>query len=131
LSWRSGVSAGGHFDAPLFGEGQRIEKPQFVRTVAHDQVGAVRRQPPALAGIGKLLARSERRLVVNQRNVRLPGQFEQVVFENRDSFAEVFGRYIALLQHLAGFQLRFANRRTAAQSRCLRRETRPRTAGLA
>jgi len=47
----------------------------------------------------------ERGLVVHKRRLRAPRQFDEIIFPDRDAFAEILRGDVALLQHVACFEL--------------------------
>ena len=92
----------GDRDTAAFLEGFRIEKTQVRRAVAHDQIRRIVRQSPALSRVGEHPPRLERRAVVDEGHVRLPGQLNQIVLPDGNPLAEMRRRHIPPLQHLAG-----------------------------
>jgi hypothetical protein len=57
--------------------------------------------------------------VVDKTYVRFPGELHNLVFENRDSFAEEFGLKIDALNNSSSFKVYFSKGRAAIKPRAL------------
>ena len=74
------------------------------------------RQAPPLTEILEGAPLLKAGAVVDERDPRLPGELDEVGLPQRDPFAEVLRADFAALQHLAGFQLDLADRRSPVQA---------------
>ena len=66
-----------------------------------------------------MLTRREGREVVDERDVRLPGELEQPALPLGQALGEVLGLDAPLLQHVAGLELHLAQRRLAVAAGAL------------
>src|SRR5947209_4783327 len=94
----------------LFPESLRVPVAQIRRTIAHDQVGSVVRQTPALPLILEIAQFAETELVVHETDAGLPCDLDQVVSPIGDTFSEKFLGQRYVLQNFAGLQLNLAQR---------------------
>jgi hypothetical protein len=85
------------FDA----EGRWVEKAQRVRAVAHDELFAVRRESPALAGISERVDERQRRRIVDVRDPFLPGKLVEPPTEKCEALAETIWCERVTCQHAA------------------------------
>src|SRR6185312_13670957 len=98
-------------------EVRRVEKVEFRRAVAEDQVFAVLGQSPAFVGTGNSAQEAKRLQVVDERRVRLPGELDERVTPVGKALAEVTAGQRLIPDNAARLQVFFAQRGTAAQAR--------------
>ena len=89
------------------------------RSVAHDQPRAVVREAPAFARVIERLRLLERRLVVDEADLRLPGELHDRVVPDGDPLAEILRVERLMLHHLARLELDLADPRLAVLSGAL------------
>ena len=79
-----------------------------MRAVAHIKQRAVGRQAPTLARIFEFFLRLQIGKAVNKSGMLASGKLKNLVVQYRNSFAEIVGRKVVLLKHLAGLDLYFS-----------------------
>ena len=88
----------------------RIEESQVGGAVGEDQVLAVLGEPPAFAGVGERVQKTEGGAIVDQRNVVLPGELNERIAPVGQAFGEVLTGDILELKNAAGVEIFFAQR---------------------
>ena len=94
-----------HGDAAKFFQGGGIPNTDLGTAIAHVDLPPVASEAPAFTGVLESAGLPEGLAVVNEADPILPGELQDAVFEDRDSFAEVDGGHIDLLQDFAGIGL--------------------------
>ena len=106
-------------DLPGLAVRVRVEKVQCGCAVAVDQLPAVVRDPPALRRVGELFEQGEPVLRIDEARVGSPCELDELVTEDRDSFAEVLARQAEPLDDLSRLQLPADYGRLAVEPRPL------------
>src|SRR5262249_29042361 len=97
-------------DASDFAQALRVPEAQLGGAVAHDDALAILSEAPPFAWVLELTLRLETGEVVNETDVRLPGQLQQPVLPVDNAFTKILFGEVPLLEHFAGFQLYLADR---------------------
>ncbi len=100
-------------------ESFRIQAVKSGAAVAHVEPGAVVGESPALGGITKDIDQLERFGVVDEAGAFAPGELDQAIPGNGQSFAEIARRQRPLRQHPPAFQIHLANRGLAVAAGAL------------
>src|SRR5439155_18776417 len=96
-----------HVQMSDFLESLEIPEIERGRAIAHDQPLAVLGDAPAFSRVVEGTDLPERRAVIHEADLGLPGQLNQVVLPKNKSFAEVGARQIHALKHSPRSQLHF------------------------
>ena len=100
-------------------EGLRIEEAEGCAAVREDDVRGVVGQPPAFAAVGQCAQQAKAEAVINEGDVRLPGELDEGAAPVSEAFAEVLGVEALALQRAAGFKVVHAQSGAAIEAGAL------------
>src|SRR5690606_681310 len=92
-------------DPPPLLQRRGIEEAQLVAAVAHDDLAAILGEAPAFALVAPFGEAAERAAVPAIADLVLPGDVDDLVAPVDDALAELAGRYVDRLEHVAGLQI--------------------------
>src|SRR6185437_12282626 len=114
-----GPASSGHMDAAQFMQGLRIQDAQLRCAVAHDDLAVITGQRPTFTRILEMTLHRESVQVVDEADLRLPGQADQTIAPVGNTLTEVLRRQVVVEHDLAGFQADLTNARVPLEAGAL------------